>query len=121
MLELSTEHLTPDDADILQELAGYGAGHPPAKHPLSVHPHATGWIVCMKPRDAGSRAEAMDLGLSPHFIGVLQHAEALDAESIRFAREAAYEPGLPTFTRAHILARKTIEPRSDNEPCIPKP
>jgi hypothetical protein len=120
MLELSTKHLTPDDLEILDGLAGYGGGHPPASHPITVHPHATGWIVRILPLDE-AHVRATELGLSRFFLDVVQHAQSQDAATIRFAVDGQLEPGLPTFTLAHAAARKEIEGRLDDEPTVPQP
>lgn len=120
MLELSTKHLTPDDLEILEGLAGYGGGHPPAGHPVSVHPHASGWIVRILPVEEAP-ARATELGLSKFFLDIVRRAQSHDAATIRFAADGELEPGLPTFALAHAEARKVIESRSDDEPTAPQP
>lgn len=91
MLDVSTCHITCNDADILSHITDhsfYGL----VVYDLSGY----GWFVCI-PEDEDVYEEIVEEGFSKHFINILRIAQRNNILYIRFDSDGHIHKGAPTF------------------------
>lgn len=95
MLDLSTEHMTPGDWDLLSEMAADDA------EPLTVVDYEYGYVVSVCGSEFFERVVAGKLeekGLSHAFVDLMRYASRNGATVIQFDRDAEHLPGFPVFS-----------------------
>ena len=93
-LDVSTSHVTEEDAKILDSL------HDSGEDPTRVIPKRFGWWVNVPDDDEWIERSTegwKDRGMSDAFIGLLNYARTKGCSWVNLDSDADYEDGLPTF------------------------
>lgn len=94
MLDVSTGNVTPEDWNILSELAADEA------EPITVVDYEYGYVVGVTSPEFFSRVveeRLREKGLSAAFINLMRHASENGAKLLQFDRDADPMPGFPLF------------------------